>query len=82
VLMDSPVLGGCVLRCRLIAVASHARTHEGIKTLGQLRPHTMQDIKGFFVEYNKLHGKRFQIDGEHGPNRAAKLVKKGAAAYK
>jgi inorganic pyrophosphatase len=103
VLMDSPVLGGCVLRCRLIgviearekepgkrwerndrliAVARHARTHEGVKTLGQLRPHTMQDIKAFFLEYNKLDGKRFQIDGEHGPNRAAKLVKKGAAAYK
>jgi inorganic pyrophosphatase len=54
VLMDAPVMPGCILRChligviearekergkrweqndRLIAVASHARTHEGIKRL-------------------------------------------------
>jgi inorganic pyrophosphatase len=102
VLMDSPVLGGCVLRCRLIgvvearekepgkrweqndrliAVASHARTHEGVKTLEQLRPHTLDDIKAFFVDYNKLHDKQFQILGEHGPRRAGKLVRKGISAY-
>jgi inorganic pyrophosphatase len=103
VLMDSPVLGGCLLRCRLIgviearekehgkrweqndrliAVASHARTHEGVKTFEQLRPHTLDDIKAFFVEYNKLHDKQFQIRGEHGPRRAGKLVKKGIVAYR
>jgi inorganic pyrophosphatase len=102
VLMDSPVFGGCVLRCRLIgviearekergkrweqndrliAVASHARTHEGVNSLEQLRPHTMDDIKAFFVQYNKLHDKQFQIRGERGPRRASKLVKAGAAAY-
>src|ERR1700738_5452084 len=102
VLMDSPIIAGCVLQCRaigviearekargkrweqhdhLIAVASHARTHEGVKTLQQLRPHTLDDIKAFFVDYNRLHDKRFEISGEHGPTRAAKLVKKGAAAY-
>ena len=46
-----------------------------------LRPHTLDDIKGFFVDYNRLHDKRFEIRGEHGPTRAAKLVKKGVAAY-
>jgi inorganic pyrophosphatase len=102
VLMDAPVMAGCVLRCRLIgviearekelgkrwerndrliAVASHARTHEGVIALTQLRPHTLDDIKGFFVDYNKLHDKRFEVIGEHGPKRAAKLVAKGEAAY-
>jgi inorganic pyrophosphatase len=66
---------------RLIAVATHARTHEGVKTLQQLRPHTLEDIKGFFIDYNRLHDKRFEVSGEHGPTRAAKLVKQGAAAY-
>jgi inorganic pyrophosphatase len=103
VLMDSPVLGGCVLRCRLIgviearekapgerweqndrliAVASHARTHEGVKTLDHLRSHTLEDIKGFFIDYNKLHGKKFEVRGEHGASRADKLVKQGVTAYK
>jgi two-component system, chemotaxis family, CheB/CheR fusion protein len=67
---------------RLIAVASHARTHEGVKALAQLRPHTLDDIKGFFVDYNRLHGKKFEILGEHGPKRAAKCVAQGEAAYK
>jgi inorganic pyrophosphatase len=102
VLMDSPVIAGCTLRCRvigviearekergkrweqndrLIAVASHARTHDGVETLKQLRPHTLEDIKGFFVDYNRLHDKQFDIQGEHGPSRAAKIIKKGAAAH-
>lgn len=102
VLMDSPVIAGCVLRCRLIgviearekdrgkrwerndrliAVASHARTHEGVTALAQLRPHTLDDIKGFFVDYNQLHDKKIDVLGEHGPKRAVKLVTKGEAAY-
>jgi inorganic pyrophosphatase len=66
---------------RLIAVASHARTHEGIESLAQLRPHTLDGIKGFFVDYNKLHDKKFEVLGEHGPNRAAKCVSRGQSAY-
>jgi inorganic pyrophosphatase len=102
VLMDAPVMSGCVLRCRLIgvieafekergqrwerndrliAVASHARSHEGVKTLAQLQPHLLEDIKGFFVDYNKLHDKKFEVRGEHGPSRAAKCVSHGETAY-
>lgn len=55
---------------------------EGVKTLDQLRPqHDGYDVKGFFVQYNKLHDEQFQIRGEHGPRRASKLVKIGTAAY-
>lgn len=103
VLMDSPVMPGCILRCRLIgviearekqrgkpwerndrviAVATHARTHEGIKRLSQLRSHTLDDIEAFFIEYNKLHDKQFEVLGQNGPKRAVKLVKKGEATYR
>jgi inorganic pyrophosphatase len=103
VLMDSPVMAGCVLRCRLIgvvearekargkgweqndrliAVARHARTHDGINRLSQLRPHTLDDIEAFFVDYNKLHDKQFQVLGKHGPKRATKLIRKGESAYR
>lgn len=102
VLMDSPVIAGCVLSCRLIGViearekerggswerndrligvASHARTHEGVRSLSQLRPHTLDDIEGFFVDYNKLHDKKFEVLGKHGPNRAARCLARGEAAY-
>jgi inorganic pyrophosphatase len=50
--------------------------------LSQLRPHTLDDIKGFFVDYNKLHNKQFQVLGEHGPKRATKLIRRGESAYR
>jgi inorganic pyrophosphatase len=67
---------------RLIAVASHARTHEGVKSLAQLRPHTLDDVKGFFVDYNRLHDKKFEVTGEHGPKRAQKCAARGESAYR
>jgi len=67
---------------RLIAVASHARTHTGIKRLEELPPHTLKDIKAFFVDYNKLHKKKFEPLGDHGPRRAQKLVKQGMDGFR
>lgn len=67
---------------RLIAIASHARTHEGIKRLGELPPHTVKDIKAFFIDYNKLHEKKFEPLGRPGPRRAQRLVKQGMEAFK
>jgi inorganic pyrophosphatase len=102
VLMDAPVIAGCVLRCRaigviearekargerwerndrIIAVACHARTHEGVNALKQLRPRTLDDITGFFENYNRLHDKQFEVQGKHGPSRAAKIIKKTVAAH-
>jgi inorganic pyrophosphatase len=45
----------------LIAIAEHARTHSGVKTLKELRPHLLDEIKAFFVQYNKLHDKKFRL---------------------
>ena len=82
VLMDDPVVPGCVIRGRLlgafkarqrgkkdkdwirndrlVAVACHAQTHQDAKTLEDLRPHMPQEISAFFVEYNKLRGRRLR----------------------
>jgi inorganic pyrophosphatase len=67
---------------RLIFVACHARVHEGVQRLRQLRAHTLDDIAGFFEDYNRLHDKRFEVRGRHGPRRANKLVKQAAALYR
>ncbi len=66
---------------RLIAVATRARTHETIKNITDLRPNTVTDIKEFFINYNKLHGRKFEIDETCGPNKASKLLKIGMAMY-
>src|ERR1700731_1148488 len=81
ILMDAPVVPGCVIRARavgaieakqkakgetwqrndrLIAVATHAQTHEKVKSLADLRPHLVEEIKAFFVEYNRLRGRKFK----------------------
>jgi inorganic pyrophosphatase len=43
---------------RLIAVATHAQTHETVESLEDLRPHLLDEIKAFFIEYNRLRGSR------------------------
>jgi inorganic pyrophosphatase len=72
--------GGWVKNDRLIAVATHAQLHETTKSLGDLRPHLVEEIKEFFVNYNELRGRKFKPLGEHGPKRAQLLVDEGIAA--
>lgn len=71
ILMDAPVVPGCIVRGRLLgaiqakqkekggkwtrndrllAVATHAQTHQALKDLSDLRPHLLEEIKEFFVK--------------------------------
>jgi inorganic pyrophosphatase len=45
---------------RLIGIATHAQTHDSAQNLGDLRPHLLDEIKEFFVTYNKLRGHQFR----------------------
>jgi inorganic pyrophosphatase len=103
ILMDEPVVPGCVVRARLIgaiqaeqkekdegwtrndrliAVATHAQTHNGARRLSDLRPHLVKEIKEFFVTYNKLRDRKFAAKGDAGPAKARKLVKDGMKLFK
>jgi len=42
---------------RLIAVAAHAQTYQKAETLSDLRPHLIDEIIEFFVDYNKLRNR-------------------------
>src|SRR5437016_3291604 len=55
---------------RLLAVATHAQAHQALKDLSDLRPHLLEEIKEFFVDYNKLRNRKFKADGETGPRKA------------
>jgi inorganic pyrophosphatase len=102
VLMDAPVVPGCVIRARpvgaieakqkakgeewqrndrLIAVATHAQTHENAKSLEDLRPHLVDEIKAFFIEYNRLRGRKFKPLALSGPGKSRKLIKSGMEAF-
>ena len=102
VLMDAPVVPGCVIRARpvgaieakqktnggdwyrndrLIAVATHAQTHQNVHSLGDLRPHLVDEIKEFFIGYNRLRGRKFKPLALSGPDKSRKLIKSGMDAF-
>jgi inorganic pyrophosphatase len=102
ILMDAPVVPGCIVRAkllgaieamqkdkgekwarndRLIAVATHAQTHQDLKSFKDLRPHLLEEIKGFFVDYNKLRSRKFKPQNEAGLRKARKLVEAGIKAF-
>jgi inorganic pyrophosphatase len=74
--------GEWVRNDRLIAVATHARTHEDVATLDDLRPNVLRDICGFFVDYNKLRGRKFKQKKICGPDHALKIVKAGMKRFR
>ena len=67
---------------RLLAVATHARMHDHLKDLDDLRPHLLDEIEAFFKNYNDLHGKEFKPVDRGGPERARKLVDEGADVFR
>ena len=42
----------------------------------------VDEIEAFFVQYNRLEGKQFQLKGWHGPKRAASLLEAGIEKHK
>ena len=66
---------------RLIAVATHAQNHAAVTSLDDLRPHLIDEIQAFFVDYNRLRGRKFKPLGEADPRRAKLLIEKGVALY-
>jgi hypothetical protein len=41
-------------------VAIHAQTHESTKSMDDLRPHLVDEIKAFFIDDNRLHERKFK----------------------
>jgi len=62
---------------RFFAVATHAHTHQSLKTLADLRPHMLDEIESFFTHYASLNGKQLEVLGRKGPKRAHRLLKQG-----
>jgi inorganic pyrophosphatase len=67
---------------RLIAIAIHAQTHDNEQKLSDLRPHLLNEIKEFFITYNKLRDRKFRATHDASPKKARKLVKKGMKTFK
>ena len=59
---------------RLLAVAANSATHRSIHTLSDLSQDLVAQIEHFFVSYNEMKGKRFEVKGRAGKKRALTLV--------
>jgi inorganic pyrophosphatase len=59
---------------RLLAVASNSATHRSIRELSDLSHDLVAQIEHFFVSYNEMKGKRFDVKGRAGSKKAHRLV--------
>jgi inorganic pyrophosphatase len=66
---------------RLLAVSIHSHSHENVTSIKELTPSLLKQLEGFFVSYNKLHGKRFKVTNLGGPKRALALIREGMKVF-
>ena len=66
---------------RLIAVAAKSRTHDEVRTLGDLADALIDEIEHFFISYNEIKGKQFVPTARKGPRAAKTLVEQAAARF-
>jgi inorganic pyrophosphatase len=66
---------------RLLAVATEAAAYEGMKSLKELSKPLLHEIEQFFVNYNRMRGKKFKLRGCHGPESADRMLRKGMKAH-
>ena len=59
---------------RLLAVAANSATHRSIRKLSDLSQDLIEQIEHFFVSYNEMKGKRFEVKGRASSKRALALV--------
>ena len=67
---------------RIIALAENARVHDSARTIDDLGPHVLRDIKGFFTHYNELFDKKFECLKDVGPKGAARLIKNAQKLFR
>ena len=68
-----------VRNSRLIGVATHAH-HANADSLKDLNPEVLDEIEGFFEQYNRLEGKQFRPIDRVGPKRAMLLITEAQAS--
>lgn len=59
---------------RIIAVAAKSREYDAVRTIDDLPASFMGEIQHFFVSYNEVKGKKFEIRGAFGPDRARDAI--------
>lgn len=67
---------------RLIAVSADSRNHSHVRFLGDLNHNLVHEIERFFISYNETKGKRFEVIGRFGPDRAHALIESASKSFR
>ena len=67
---------------RLLAVAEKSMLYADVKGVADLPEALCDQMTAFFINYNRLDGKKFKPLGMFGPGRAQRLLEKGMGGKK
>lgn len=62
---------------RLVAVPVTPVNNPKIRRIGELHAQKLEEIESFFINYNKIQGRRFTPLGRRGPQSAERLLRAG-----
>lgn len=77
---DQTEQGNTVRNDRLMAVTTCSHQYERITEVGQLGTMFVDHLTQFWVNYNALKGKTFNVRGVYGPNRAVDALEQAGQA--
>jgi inorganic pyrophosphatase len=52
-----------------------SRLFKDISNIDELPKHIMKELEAFFIQYNEMEGRDFEIIGTSGPNGSFKIIK-------
>ena len=66
--------GKMIRNDRYLAIPKCSNIFENIKSMHDLPEQIMDQLEGFFVDYNKLEGKKFKALQKMGPKEAYRMI--------
>lgn len=66
---------------RFVAVPVASRAHSHCHSIEDLNEHRLHEVQQFFVSYNRVRDKRFDVLGVGGRERAEELAKQGMKRF-
>jgi len=66
---------------RLIGVAKTSHLYRNIRSLQGLTSEVLEEIERFFIFYNRLYERDFEVLGRYGPARARRLIREARTQF-
>ncbi|HSE40899.1 MAG TPA: inorganic diphosphatase [Acidobacteriota bacterium] len=67
---------------RLLGIAQESKKDRDVKSINKLNQRLVEEIEHFFIAYNEIEGKEFQVIKRSGPQKAKAIVLKGIQDFK